>query len=80
MSHNPNFAHRLASISNLEDDIGLMTDRALGILYLLSSQFEGDVSRMNDTHIYNAIDAVINEIHDIDSRMKAEPARQVLSI
>lgn len=66
----PDFSHRLAftswsAESSLTDSIGLMTDRALGVLHLLSVQFEEDGSRLNDALLCGAIDAAINEIEDI---------------
>jgi hypothetical protein len=70
------FSHRLAftdcvKSGTLTDSLGLMTSRALGVLNLLSVQFEGDVSRMSDDLIYCAIDAAIHEIEDIKALSKA---------
>jgi len=61
-----NFHHRLTTVGNCPgEDIGVMTDRVLGILYLLSTQFEGDVGRISDKLVYCAIDAAIREVQDI---------------
>jgi hypothetical protein len=73
---NVDFNHRLAALHNgepecLTDSIGLMTDRALGILYLLSGQFEDDDSRLCDALLCGAIDAAIHEVEDIKELVKA---------
>jgi hypothetical protein len=78
LTHKPEpiFKHRLDStkvgdINAVTDAIHLMTDRALGVLYLLTSQFEGHGSRMNDQLVNSAIHAAIAEIEDIDSVLLA---------
>jgi hypothetical protein len=48
-----------------------MTDRAIGVLYLLSGQFEDDNNRLSDSLICGAIDAVIQEVEDIKATIKA---------
>jgi hypothetical protein len=70
------FTHRYCtSLHNdsgdLTDSIGLMTDRALGVLALISSQFEGDVSVVNNNLIYLALDSVTQELQDIRAYLKA---------
>jgi hypothetical protein len=72
----PDFTHRYcASLHNdsgdLTDSVGLMTDRALGVLALISSQFEGDVSVVNNNLIYLALDSVTQELQDIRAYLKA---------
>lgn len=72
----PNFTHRYcASIyddsGDLTDSIGLMTDRALGVISLISCQFEGDVSVVNNNIIYLALDSVTQELQDIRAYLKA---------
>jgi hypothetical protein len=72
---NPDYSHRLSATVNsnrggLTDSIGLMTDRALGILYLLSSQFEGG-NQFSDALICGAIDAAIQEVEDIKATIIA---------
>jgi hypothetical protein len=64
------FSHRLSLCASfnsgiLTDSIGMMTVRALGILYLLSGQFEDANYRLNDKLICGAIDAAIQEVEDI---------------
>lgn len=73
---NVDFNHRLAYTSwsneqSLTDSIGLMTDRALGVLYLLSGQFEDDGSRLSDALMCGAIDAAIQEVEDIKALVRA---------
>ena len=67
------FNHRLTGTDTqcLSDSIGLMTDRALGVLHLLSMQFEDASERLNDALLCGAIDSVIREIEDINSLVKA---------
>ncbi|MEI6267630.1 MAG: hypothetical protein WCP01_02030 [Methylococcaceae bacterium] len=73
---NPDFGHRLLAFNSfdrfsLTDCIGMMTDRALGVLHLLSGQFEDDNYRMSDALICGAIDATIQEIEDIKAIIRA---------
>lgn len=69
---NVDFSHRLATTSHLDDSLGLMTDRLIGILHLLACQFESDgVSRMSDNLIYCTIDAAISEANDIKNLGRA---------
>ncbi|MDP3333136.1 MAG: hypothetical protein Q8S55_14335 [Methylococcaceae bacterium] len=68
---NVDFSHRLADGAHLVDSIGLMTDRALGILHLLSCQFDDDCNRLNDITLANGIFAAISEIEDIKSLSRA---------
>lgn len=61
---NVDFSHRLAIPSDdLADNIGLMTDRATGILQLLISHFE----RERNLIVCSALDAVQQEIRDIQA-------------
>jgi hypothetical protein len=67
----PIFKHRFDSakagdVGDVIDAIHLMTDRALGQLYLLINHFEGE-SRMNDQLVQAVISSTIQEIEDIDS-------------
>lgn len=72
-----NFTHRLSgSNKNHEcdpiDSIGLMTARALGVLYLLLVQFEdSNECRLSDLNICGAIDSVIQEVDDIKATILA---------
>ena len=71
----PDYSHRLAFTSlsseqSLTDSIGLMTDRALGVLHLLSLQFENN-DRLSDALICGAIDSVIQEVVDIKELARA---------
>lgn len=66
------FSHRFdaAEVENhleVQDAIGAITDRAQGVLMLLSSQFNSteSISRMSDEIISNVIDSVIHDIDDI---------------
>lgn len=73
---NPNFEHRYcASIyddsGDLTDSIGLMTDRALGVLALISSQFERNEVMVNNNVIYLALSSVEQELQDIRAYLKA---------
>ncbi len=52
------------------DAIGLMTDKAKSILYLLSGNFDGE-SRYNDKIVQSAIHTAIAEIDDIDEVLRA---------
>lgn len=78
---NPDFTHRYcASIyddsGDLTDSISLMTDRALSVLALISCQFEGDVSVVNNNVIYLAIHSVEQELLDIKAYLKAHSDSQ----
>lgn len=71
-----NFNHRLSETygdenSRLSDTIGLMTERALGILKTLSWYFESGGNRSDDKTIIGAIDAAILEIEDIRATLIA---------
>jgi hypothetical protein len=69
---NVDFSHRLATTDHLEDSLGLMSDRIIGVLHLLAVQFENEnVSRMSDQLIFCAIDAAINEAYDIKNLGRA---------
>ena len=68
----PVFSHRLditkvRDLLAVVDAVGLMTERAKSILYLLSGQFDDDVNRYSDQIIQGAINAAIAEIDDIDA-------------
>jgi len=72
---NIDFSHRLpdpffdiSSTCNLTDAVNIATDRATGILRLLSGQFmEAGDCRVNDAIMYNVITAAIREIEDVNS-------------
>jgi hypothetical protein len=71
----PIFSHRFDStqahdISEVINAVGLMTERAKGILYMLFAH-EGSDSRYSDKIVHSAIDAAIAEIDDIDSVLNA---------
>lgn len=73
---NPNFEHRYcASIyddsGDLTDSIGLMTDRALGVLTLISGRFESNDTIVNNDVIYLALSSVEQELRDIQAYLKA---------
>jgi hypothetical protein len=51
--------------SHVIDSIGLMTERASGVLALLYAHFQGE-TRMNDVHILAALNAVMTEVEDIN--------------
>lgn len=73
---NPDFTHRYCTSlyddsGDLTDSIGLMADRALGVLALISSQFEGNVSVVNNNLIYLALDSVTHELMDIQAYLQA---------
>jgi phage anti-repressor protein len=59
------FDHRLSGSRHPSNDISLMVDRALGILHVLSVQFENNEVSTSNRFIYSAIDAVACEIKDI---------------
>lgn len=65
---NVDFSHRLSGGSSLLESIGLMTERAGGILHLLAGHLEGV-----DGNVFmsGAVDAVIQEIEDIRSTLIA---------
>lgn len=70
------FKHRLSAFprintNGLTDSISLMTGRALGILYLLSGQFDGSSDRLADEILGGAINAAINEVADIQATVEA---------
>jgi hypothetical protein len=71
------FSHRLSATQTADgtsiiDTIGLMTDRALGVLQLLSIQFDGTGdSRLSDALMCGAIDAVLQEVEDIKATVSA---------
>jgi hypothetical protein len=71
------FSHRLAEpctneLFSLSDNIGLMTERAQGILHLLFSYFnEGGGGQVSNAFLCGSIDVVIQEIEDIKSLVRA---------
>lgn len=72
----PNFDHRFVHLfhdkRDVSDTINLMTDRALGVLNLIATQFESDDSNtLDNANIYLALDSVIQEIQDIRAYLKA---------
>ena len=72
----PIFKHRFDSsrakeIDHINDSIGLITEGAKGILYMLHSHFSGEQDRYNNQIVQAAIDAAISEIEDIDSTLNA---------
>ncbi|MGZ4955579.1 MAG: hypothetical protein ACXV79_10730 [Methylobacter sp.] len=72
----PVFKHRFDEtqsndLTHVVDSIGLLTDRAKSVLYLLYGQFEKGAGRYNDSILQGAIDSVIAEIDDIDSILAA---------
>lgn len=71
---NIDFSHRLTgfsvdtlNVNSLADSIESMTERATGVLHLLSCQFESDNGSrvVSDALVCAAINAVIQEIADI---------------
>jgi len=67
------FSHRLEMTDNevcVSGTVIDMTDKATGILYSLSCQFEGDVGRINDNAIACTLYAVIDMLADIRAVMK----------
>lgn len=71
------FSHRLGcrgstTTSGMTESITMMTERALGILHLLSIQFDGSCeSRLSDVLMCGAIDSAINEIMDVQETVDA---------
>lgn len=73
---NPNFDHRFVHLfhdnRDISDTINLMTDRALGVLNVIATQFEDDdANTLDNAIIYCAIDSVIQEIQDIRAYLQA---------
>jgi hypothetical protein len=71
----PIFSHRFDTtkahdIREVVDAVGLMTDRAKGILYMMFAHSGGD-TRYNEKIEQAAISAVIAEVDDIDSVLQA---------
>ncbi len=82
-SINPDFTHRFASSiyddsADLTDSIGLMTDRALSVLALISGKFENNKSIVNNDVIYLALSSVEQEILDIQAYLKAYSDAQAI--
>lgn len=72
----PAFSHRLDTtqahdLLTVVDAVGLITERAKSILYLLFGQFEKGSSRYSDKILQAAIDAAIAEIEDIEAAIFA---------
>lgn len=72
----PAFKHRFDEtqandLTHVVNSIGLLTERAKSVLYLLFGQFEDGAGRYNDLILQGAIDAVIAEINDIDCILAA---------
>ena len=72
---NIDFSHRLASpdisdAEDLTDCILLMSDRLLGVLYMLSMSL-GEGVRLSDNLTIDVLDSAINEGEDIKSLVKA---------
>lgn len=71
------FSHRLSAAQTADDTtiidtIDLMTDRALGVLQLLSIQFNGTSdSRLSDALMCGEIDSVLQEVEDIKATVNA---------
>ena len=59
-------ASKAHDMSHVIDSIGLMTERASGVLELLYCHFQGEM-RLNDGHILSALNAVITEVEDINN-------------
>jgi hypothetical protein len=84
---NIDFSHRMPSPffdmqcpHNLADAVNQSTDRATGILKMLSHQFiEGGDCRLNDGIMYNVIMAAIREIEDVNSVVNALSDAAVLA-
>jgi len=75
---NIDFSHRLSALASgtvdskcTIDSIDSITGRALGVLQLLSCQFESDGQRLSDTLICSAIDSVVKDIEDIQALISA---------
>jgi hypothetical protein len=76
----PDFSHHLSTIGNnceeftlgeLTDSVLLMCGRAAAIIELVTLQFEGEASKLNDAINVAALTAAVNEIHDIEAVTKA---------
>jgi hypothetical protein len=71
----PMFSHRFDqtkadNIGDVTDAIGLMTDKARGILYMLFAHSSGG-TQYTDEIVQMAISAAISEIDDIDDVLRA---------
>lgn len=74
-----NFQHRLSASATdtidsggLVDSVGLMANRARGVLMMLYCQFDDSCgSRISDAHICAVIDAALQKVEDIDATVKA---------
>lgn len=68
----PNFSHRITENHTDMSDVAFtllsMTDRALSILQLLSYQFD---AKKSDSHIFGAIDTIIQELNDVQAYVSA---------
>lgn len=72
----PVFSHRLDTtqahdLLTVVDAVGLMTERAKSILYLLFGQFQEGANRYNDEILQGAVSAAIAEINDIEAAIFA---------
>lgn len=72
----PNFNHRIVTLfgdkRDMNDTINIMSDRALGVLNLIATQFEDkDANTVCNETIYLALHAAINEIEDIKAYLQA---------
>jgi hypothetical protein len=72
----PAFKHRFDAmqandLTHVVNSIGLLTERAKSVLYILFGQLDDDATRFNDKILQGAIDAVIAEIDDIDCILAA---------
>ena len=71
------FKHLLAARDDkvdarrLHDTIHLMADKAIGVLYLLSLQFEGGATQLSEEINQNAICSVISEVENIKAVVDA---------
>lgn len=73
---NVDFSHRLSgsttnSLISLTDSIGMMTERARGILVMLSCHFDDSGDRLSDVIISSVINAALQEVEDIEATITA---------
>lgn len=75
-SIHPDLSHRFSFLfhdhRDISDSIHLMADRALGVLSLLSTQFEQeDSNTLCNESIYLALSNVEQELYDMKAYLKA---------
>lgn len=75
----PSFRHRFNATANLEsfrlmdlvDTVLMMTEQATATLFAISIQFDDDKNHCSDAINSAALQAVINQVEDIEAIVKA---------